>query len=261
MLVNENLLGALANTIFPLWGSFRALRRLFGTSLFIKPFSDEKALIAELALSTMKIDFPSFKEILARKRVEKEAVKAAVAAKAYEPPAKEHNVGKKPRKKASMKKKEQVKAIVLESSSEPQITKEKDMNVEEHLDEFSWDGLKAIERRERIRELEAVNKEHVEKLLDIERKFKKATLKARYELLEEYKQSLLVDIDVVEEIELYEESLAEAEASSSAHRMNFEPPTAAVPTTTDEINPVACKLSTTDGPKDEPLEPEKATKQ
>ncbi|GMN46216.1 hypothetical protein TIFTF001_015403 [Ficus carica] len=61
-----------------------ALRRLFGTPLFIKPFSDEEALIAELALSTMKINFPSPKEIIASKWAEKEATKAAAATKAAE---------------------------------------------------------------------------------------------------------------------------------------------------------------------------------
>ena len=45
--------------------------------------------------------------------------------------------------------------------------------------------------------------------------FEKATLKARYDLLKEYKQGLLVDVDVDEEIELYEDTLDEARASSS----------------------------------------------
>lgn len=57
-----------------------ALRRLFDTPLFIELLSDEDDLIAELALNTMKIDFPSPKKILAKKRVEKKAVKAAEAA-------------------------------------------------------------------------------------------------------------------------------------------------------------------------------------
>ncbi|GMN64925.1 hypothetical protein TIFTF001_033998 [Ficus carica] len=43
----------------------------------------------------------------------------------------------------------------------------------------------------------------------------KAILKARYELLKEYKQGFFVDVDVVEEIKLYEESLVEAKALMS----------------------------------------------
>ncbi|GMN59299.1 hypothetical protein TIFTF001_028400 [Ficus carica] len=108
---------------------------------------------------------------------------------------------------------------------------------------------KVVERRERIRVLEAIDKECTEKLLDIEHKFKdvrnediawfvtrivgedeKATLKALYELLKEYKQGFLGDVDVVEEIELYEESLTEAKASTSTPTTNVEPPTAGVPT-------------------------------
>ena len=58
------------------------LRRLFSTSLFIEPLFDEEALIAKLPLDTMKIEFPSPKELLARKRVEKETAKAAIAARA-----------------------------------------------------------------------------------------------------------------------------------------------------------------------------------
>ena len=41
-------------------------------------------------------------------------------------------------------------------------------------------------------------------------------MKARYNLLKEYKQGLLVDAEVDEEIELYEESFNEAGCSSAA---------------------------------------------
>ncbi|GMN59248.1 hypothetical protein TIFTF001_028338 [Ficus carica] len=61
-----------------------ALRKLFNTLLFIKPLSDKEALITELALNTMKIDFPSPKEILVRKQEEKEVVKAITTAKVTE---------------------------------------------------------------------------------------------------------------------------------------------------------------------------------
>ena len=155
---------------------------------------------------------------------------------------------------------------------------------------------KAIERSEQIRELEAIDKQCVEKLLDIEHKFKdvrvsvddlikevqtlnqlgkegaemmkamverfdkakaendalresikqkdedivglvtqimgeyqKTTLKAHYKLLKEYKQGLLVDVDVIDEIELYEESLAEVESLTSASRKNTKPLASVVP--------------------------------
>ncbi|GMN64404.1 hypothetical protein TIFTF001_033479 [Ficus carica] len=62
----------------------RVLRRLLSTLLFIKPLYDKEALITELALSMMHIEFPSPKELLVRKRVEKEVAKAAPTAKAAE---------------------------------------------------------------------------------------------------------------------------------------------------------------------------------
>ena len=46
--------------------------------------------------------------------------------------------------------------------------------------------------------------------------FEKATLKARYDLLKEYKQGLLVDAEVDEDIELYEDTLDKVGYSSSA---------------------------------------------
>lgn len=46
--------------------------------------------------------------------------------------------------------------------------------------------------------------------------YKRATLKVRYELLKEYKQGLLVDTDIEMEIELFEESIAEASVQTSA---------------------------------------------
>ncbi|GMN70115.1 hypothetical protein TIFTF001_039159 [Ficus carica] len=60
---------------------FRAgvLRRLFGAPLFIEPLSDEEALIAELALDTMVMEFPYPKDLLAKRKAMKEAKKAAVA--------------------------------------------------------------------------------------------------------------------------------------------------------------------------------------
>ncbi|GMN70229.1 hypothetical protein TIFTF001_039272 [Ficus carica] len=155
------------------------LRRVFGTPLSSKPLSDEEAFITELALNTLMIDFPSPKEILARKRAEKEAAK---------PPAKKQKVGENPRKKAPMKKKKQVKAIVPESSNEPQITGGEEMDVEVNLPP----GTSLLHNKM----LGLVTR--------IVGEYEKATLKARYELLKEYKQGLLVDANVVEEIKLYE---------------------------------------------------------
>ncbi|GMN57655.1 hypothetical protein TIFTF001_026760 [Ficus carica] len=57
-----------------------ALRRLFGTPLFIEALSDEEALIAEFALDMMSVAFPSAKDLLAKKKAKKEAKKAAKAA-------------------------------------------------------------------------------------------------------------------------------------------------------------------------------------
>ncbi|GMN73963.1 hypothetical protein TIFTF001_052290 [Ficus carica] len=48
----------------------RALRRLFGSLLFIESLSKEVALITRLSLDMIKIDFPSPKEIISRKREE-----------------------------------------------------------------------------------------------------------------------------------------------------------------------------------------------
>ncbi|GMN54938.1 hypothetical protein TIFTF001_024056 [Ficus carica] len=57
-----------------------ALRRLFGTPLFIEPLTDEEALIADLALDTMSIEFPNPKDLLAKKKAQKKAERAAAAA-------------------------------------------------------------------------------------------------------------------------------------------------------------------------------------
>ena len=91
--------------------------------------------------------------------------------------------------------------------------------------------------------------------------YKMATLKARYELLKEYKQGLLIDTDVEEEIELYEEATAEARAPTSTPCKNIEQLTTAVPSTVDEIRPVTVKPSTTDRSIGEPRESEKVVKQ
>ncbi|GMN59514.1 hypothetical protein TIFTF001_028615 [Ficus carica] len=93
---------------------------------------------------------------------------------------------------------------------------------------------------------------------DVVGEYDKATLKARYELLKEYKQGLLIKGDVDEEIELYKESLAEAEASSSAMKMNIESQAPAVRSTINEPDPAASEPRATDEPKDASTEIEKA---
>ncbi|GMN54160.1 hypothetical protein TIFTF001_023289 [Ficus carica] len=193
-----------------------ALRRLFGTPLFIEPLSDEDALIAELALDTMNVDFPNPKDLLARKRAQKEATKAE----------------DEKSKRVPVKRKKLTKASTSETDVEPRRSKQGDEHVEvellpgdriqSHLDEFLWDGLKSnlramelvyrttdkvVEQKARIKELEEIDSERGEKLLDIERRFK--DVKASTD-------GLLVDADVEAEIELFEDSVAEAGDSLSA---------------------------------------------
>ena len=59
-----------------------ALRRLFGTPLFIEPLSDEEALIADFALDSLVMEVPTPKDIMAKRRAKREAEKAAAAAAA-----------------------------------------------------------------------------------------------------------------------------------------------------------------------------------
>lgn len=54
-------------------------------------------------------------------------------------------------------------------------------------------------------------------------KYKKASLKACYELLKEYKEGLHTEWDVDGEIELYEECLIDGEAFVSVPQMNTSP--------------------------------------
>ena len=75
-------------------------------------------------------------------------------------------------------------------------------------------------------------------VIQIQDAFEKATLKARYDLLKQYKQGLLVDAEVDEEIELYEDVPDEAGCSSAAptedvmpeqEHVEAEPPVEAAP--------------------------------
>ncbi|GMN51818.1 hypothetical protein TIFTF001_020976 [Ficus carica] len=258
-----------------------ALRRLFGTSLFIEALSDEEALIIEFSLDTMSVAFPSVKDLLAKKKAKKEAEKAAKAAadaaasiaqgnelpplpvieSSPEPPAmpvqspaKKRKADGKPKRKIPAKRKKASKTASPKTNvelgkSEPklevnlppgasllqdrklsfQIMRQllTDVVIEtinsgripNHVDDLLWDGLKSnllalglmyrttdtvLEQRNQIKELEDENKKLEEKD------------RARYEILNEYKQGLFVDAEVDEEIELYEEdTLDETGASSS----------------------------------------------
>nr|GMN22463.1 hypothetical protein TIFTF001_043519 [Ficus carica]GMN22498.1 hypothetical protein TIFTF001_043525 [Ficus carica] len=59
-----------------------ALRRLFGTPLFVDPLTDEEALIAEFALDSLVMEVPTLKDIMAKGRARKEAERVADAAAA-----------------------------------------------------------------------------------------------------------------------------------------------------------------------------------
>ena len=78
--------------------------------------------------------------------------------------------------------------------------------------------------------------------------------------MKEYKQGLLVDTDVEEEIELYKESIAEAKAPTSGPSTSVEQLATAAPTTANEIRPFAVNPFTSDGPINDPLEFEKTVK-
>ncbi|GMN70506.1 hypothetical protein TIFTF001_039549 [Ficus carica] len=81
-------------------------------------------------------------------------------------------------------------------------------------------GERYDEATAKIRSLEADNArlvaDNAKLVADIVNEYSRATLKARYDLLKEYKQGLLVDAEVDEEIQLYDESLDEAGTLSSA---------------------------------------------
>ncbi|GMN53208.1 hypothetical protein TIFTF001_022340 [Ficus carica] len=59
-----------------------ALRRLFGTPLFVDPLTDEEALITEFVLDSLVMEVPTLKEIMAKRKAKKEAERAAAAAAA-----------------------------------------------------------------------------------------------------------------------------------------------------------------------------------
>ncbi|GMN56098.1 hypothetical protein TIFTF001_025212 [Ficus carica] len=119
MHVNKKSMGVLADAFNPFWGTLRkelkkpppkallfeeklerllalpdrdwddiqvprrgALRRLFGTPLFVDPLTNEEALIAEFALDSLVMEVPTPKDIMAKRRAKKEVERAAAAAAA-----------------------------------------------------------------------------------------------------------------------------------------------------------------------------------
>ncbi|GMN25492.1 hypothetical protein TIFTF001_043900 [Ficus carica] len=163
----------------------------------------------------MKINLPSPKELLARKGAEKE------------------RVDKKPKRKALTKRKEPAKAIVPESNIEPELTKEEENTKPPRRFLMGW----------------------FERLVPrVVGEYERTTLKARYELLKEYKQGLLVDTNVEEEIELFEESITEADVQTSAPITSFEQVATAASTIVNGTKLIGIKPPTVDEPRSDPPE-------
>ncbi|GMN67143.1 hypothetical protein TIFTF001_036207 [Ficus carica] len=123
-----------------------ALRRLFGTPLFVDPLTDEEALIAEFALDSLVMEVPTPKDIIAKRRAKKEAERAAAAtaaaaatsagqvnepepfpvlesspeppSKPSSPPAKKRKVVEKPKRKVPAKRSKKSKVAVPETDVE-----------------------------------------------------------------------------------------------------------------------------------------------
>ncbi|GMN20249.1 hypothetical protein TIFTF001_043045 [Ficus carica] len=120
-----------------------ALRRLFGTPLFVDPLTDEEALIAEFALDSLVMEVPTPKNIMAKRRAKKEAERAAAAAaaasagqvnepepfpvlesspkppsKPSSPPIKKRKVVEKPKRKVPAKRSKKSKVAIPETDVE-----------------------------------------------------------------------------------------------------------------------------------------------
>ncbi|GMN22944.1 hypothetical protein TIFTF001_043604 [Ficus carica] len=118
-----------------------ALRRLFGTPLFVDPLTDEEALIAEFALDSLVMEVPTPKDIMAKRRAKKEAERAAAAAasagqvnepepfpvlesspelpsKPSSPPVKKRKVVEKPKRKVPAKRSRKSKVAIPETDVE-----------------------------------------------------------------------------------------------------------------------------------------------
>ncbi|GMN27996.1 hypothetical protein TIFTF001_044185 [Ficus carica] len=245
-----------------------ALRRLFGTPLFVDPLTDEEALIAEFALdSKSKVAIPE---------TDVEGPKVEVDL----PPS------------VSILQDRQTSVDIarqLFSDADAEIMRQG--LPQSHLDDIMWETMKinvrtmglfyrmsdrVAEQRDRLKDLQAKDIARGEKLLDIERKFgdvkagadglmaelqksmdvaregtsametlvkrfdegqariksleaenaalatqimdafEKATLKARYDILKDYKAGLLDEVQIDEEIEMFEEDYPDEVRNLSA---------------------------------------------
>ncbi|GMN74977.1 hypothetical protein TIFTF001_052494 [Ficus carica] len=207
MLVNEKLLGALVNAFFPLWSPFR--KEL--TKRPLKAFLFEAKLKQLIAQSNREWDEINIPHRFRQSSIWKDFIVI--------------QSGEKPRKKVPMKMKEQVKSIVSESSNEPQITEEEEIHMEcifKGIGERGAEMMKTmVDRFDKAKAKNGALRESIKQkdkditglVTRIVGEYEKANLKDHYEFLKEYKQGLLIDADVVEEIKLYEESLAKVEAN------------------------------------------------
>ncbi|GMN69688.1 hypothetical protein TIFTF001_038732 [Ficus carica] len=156
-----------------------ALRRLFGTPLFVDPLTDEEALITEFAFDSLVMEVPTPKDIMAKPRAKKEAERAAAVAAAAaaasagqvnkpepfpvlesspEPPskssslpAKKRKVVEKPKRKVPAKRNKMSKVAIPETDVEgPRIELFSDADAEimrqglpqSHLDDIMWETMK-----------------------------------------------------------------------------------------------------------------------
>ncbi|GMN65303.1 hypothetical protein TIFTF001_034360 [Ficus carica] len=336
MHVNNKSMGVLADAFYPLWGTLRkelkkpppkallfeeklerllalpdrdwddiqvprrgALRRLFGTPLFVDPLTDEEALIAEFALDSLVMEVPTPKDIMAKRRAKKEAERAAAAAAAAAAQARLTNLS--------------LSLFLSPLQNLPQSRVRHPSRRGSHMDAIMWETMKinvrtmglfyrmsdkVAEQRDRLKDLQEKDIARGEKLLDIERKFgdvkagaeglmselqksmdvaregtsametlvmrfdegqakiksleaenavlatqimdafEKATFKARYDILKDYKAGLLDETQINEEIEMFEEDYLDevrsllsvpASAPTEAEPANVEPPVQANP--------------------------------
>ncbi|GMN21737.1 hypothetical protein TIFTF001_043380 [Ficus carica] len=288
-----------------------ALRRLFGTLLFVDPLTDEEALIAEFALDSLVMEVPTPKDIMAKRRAKKEAERAAAAAAAtaaaasagqanepepfpvlessLEPPSKPSTPPAKKRKVVE-KAKTKIPAsvdIARQLLSEVDAETLTQGSLQDHMDDIMWETMKinvrttglfyrladkvvsqnvksgseglmlelqksmdvaregtsamdALVRRfeenqERVKSLEAENAALASQIMNA---FEKATIKARYDILKDYKAGLLDEAQIDEEIEMFEEDYPEEVRSllsvpalvpTEIEPSNVEPPAQANP--------------------------------
>ncbi|GMN64825.1 hypothetical protein TIFTF001_033886 [Ficus carica] len=148
-----------------------ALRRIFGTPLFVEPLTNEEALIADFALDSLVMEIPNPKDIMAKRRAKKEAERAAAAAaanvgqsnepapfpilesspeppsKPSSPPAKKRKVVEKAKKKLPAKRKLKSKIASPEPVVEcPRVEVDLPPRIsildDSHMDDIMWETMK-----------------------------------------------------------------------------------------------------------------------